>query len=159
MNAEKRVKTRRQSVYEYFEALQLEWIVADLRYRISTKIKDKEFWRRVKEGKKVTIETIADRNQLPTIFTDLDMRAELEKRVYRNNTYPNFLYRNEEDKEAQGYWDLFHYYKHNADIRFEHFGEVRVGKIKAYQVYDTKLKVVYNDEVFELLTSEVSRIL
>lgn len=156
---EQKPKSRHLSIYQFFETLQLEWLIADLRFRISIKAKDKEYWKKVKEGKQLTIEGIADRNSLPTIFTDSDLKADLEKRIYGSGNYPDFHYKDESNKQLQGYWDLLHYYRPGTEVRFDLFGEIKVGKIKTYRVNDPKLKVEHNDEIFDLALAEISRIL
>jgi len=156
---EQKPKSRHLSIYQFFETLQLEWLIADLRFRISIKAKDKEYWKKVKEGKQLTIEGIADRNTLPTIFTDSDLKADLEKRIYGAGNFPDFHYKDESNKQLQGYWDLQHYYRPGTEVRFDLFGETKVGKIDTYRVNDIKLKIKYSDETFDLALTEISRIL
>lgn len=159
MEQVKRPKSRNLSTFQFFEILQIEWLVADLRSRIAVKLKDKEHWKNVKEGKKQTIEAIGDRNQLPTIFTDSDFKASLEKRIYTPNTHPNFHYKDESHKQLQGYWDMLYYYKVGVEVRFERFGEICVGKVKSFQPLSTQIEIDYNEESLKLPISEVSRIL
>lgn len=159
MEQKTREKSRHLSIYQYFEALQVEYLIADLRFRIATKAKDKEYWKKVKDGKKQNIEAIADRNQLPTVFTDSDLKAELERRIYGCGSYPNFHYRDESSKQLQGYWDLIHYYKPGTEVRFEWFSEVKVGRIKNYKPNHTTVSIEIGEEVLEVEIGAVSRIL
>lgn len=159
MEQNRKEKSRHLSIYQYFEILQIEWLVADLRFRIAVKAKDKEFWKKVKEGKKQTFEAIADRNSLPTLFTDSDLKAALEKRIYECEGLPNFHYKDEAAKQIQGYWDQLHYYRPSTEVRFELFGEVRVGTIDKYHPNAEKIKIKYDGETLEVPTKEVSRIL
>lgn len=159
MEQSKKEKTRHLTIYQFFEILQIEWLVADLRFRIAVKAKDKEYWKKVKEGKKQTIEMLADRNSLPTIFTDSDLKADFEKRIYGCGNYPNFHYKDEVAKQMQGYWDMVHYYKVGVEVRFEQFSEVRVGKIKEYRPNADLIKIEYEQEVYDLCIKEISRIL
>lgn len=154
-----KTKTRHLSIYQYFEMLQLEWLIADLRQRIAQRSKDKDYWKRVKEGKRLNIEAIAERNCLPTIFTDSDLRSDIERRIFDNKNFPNFHYKDESDKQLQGYWDMLHYYRKGAEVRFERFGEVKVGVIESYRVNESVIKIRIGEEVIDLCVKEVFRIL
>lgn len=155
----KRPKSRNLSTFQFFEMLQIEWLVADLRFRLSVRSKDKSYWYRVKEGKKQTFEVIAEKNQLPTILTDSDLKTVLESKIYNPKTYPNFHYKDESNKQLQGYWDMQHYYQIGTEVRFEYFDEVCVGKVKSFQPLGTQIEIEYNNELLKLPISEVSRIL
>lgn len=155
----KRPKSRHLSIYQFFEILQIEWLVADLRTRIAVKAKDKEYWNRVKDGKRQTLENIANRNQLPTILTDSDLRSSLEQRIYNVKTHPNFHYKDENNKQLQGYWDLQHYYKIGAEVRFEQFGEIRIGTVAQFNPLERYVTVLYEGKNLKLPISEVCRIL
>src|ERR1700752_3568898 len=97
----KKPKSRNLSTYEYFHFLQGEGIVADLRTRIYPKKKDKEYWAKVKEGKRIAIETIAEKNHLPTIFSDDEMRLIFDQKVYLPEGVPAFTYKDEVNEAAQ----------------------------------------------------------
>ena len=154
-------KSRSLSKYEYFQILQLEWIVADLRFRIYHNEKDKEYWDKVKEGKRVKIEDIGEVNRLPTIFSDQEMLADLQRKIYRTKGHPNFLYKDEKDREIQEPLDLLNYYRAGIDVRYEIDDEVIVGKIKAYLVYAPTITVIDHKTSTErrLSTAEVVRII
>lgn len=154
-------KNRTLSTYEFFEQIQIEYIVAILRARIYTLPHDKKYWNRVAEGKKVTIESITEKNQgLPNIFTDSDLKAALERRVYNDSTYPNFTYRDEDHKKVQEYFDLLHYYAKDSDVRFDIGLGIQHGKVKMYKPLD-KFVVVKDseDNEYKLEVSKVARIL
>lgn len=158
----KKAKSRIQTTYEYFETLQLEWIVCELRTRIYLKQKDKEFWSKVKTGKKVTIETIAEKYILPTIFTDEDLKAEFQRRIFVAGTHPIFIYKNAEDELQQKHWDLFYYYSPNEDCRIDLFGDIKVGKVKDFKPHlGNKITLVLNNTKEEIQTTidRVQRIL
>lgn len=132
---------RKLSTYQFFEILQVEWLIADLRCRIYNDDKDRAYWGRVREGKKAKINNIADKNKLPTIFTDEELCRDLEKRIYNDYSYPNFFYKDENQKKSQGYWDLLHYYSKDREVRYEHLGEVKIGKVVDYTPFDHEIRV------------------
>lgn len=154
-------KSRNLGVYGFFEALQLEWIVADLRLRLYPKPKDKEYWKKVRDGKKRTIEEIGAKNKLPTIFTDDQMKADFNSRVFREQSYPNFFYKDENNRLTQQYHDLMHYYAKDSDVRCEILGEIKVGKVKSFSpLYDKHILIVFKDGAEERVAIEnVTRIL
>ena len=132
---------RKLSIYQYFEILQKEWLVADLRCRIYQNIKDKGFWLKVREGKRVKIANIAEKNKLPTIFDDLELKKDLERAIYNDYTYPNFHYKDEDHMRTQGYWDLLNYYSKDSEVRFEHEGEIKVGKVIEYVPFSKNIRI------------------
>lgn len=122
-------KSRHQSILEFFNNLQLEYIQADIRHKIYPRLKDKTYWKKVMDGKKETIEKLANRNRIPSIFSDEAMLKEFESKVYQTHSYPLFTYRDEQNKQEQGFYDLQYYYYAGADVRVQVFGETKVGKI------------------------------
>lgn len=159
MDNSKKEKTRKLSVYEFFQILQIEWIIADLRVRIYPLETDKIYWNKVKEGKRRIIDNIAEKNMLPTIFVDDEMKRALEHKVYRDKGIPNFLYRDEENKQKQEPLDLIYYYIKGADVRFEYFGELKIGKIKSYIPPNTYCLIEYEDsKELKVELTEVTRI-
>ena len=132
MEVKKNIPSRRLSTFEFFTIIQLEYIVAVLRSKIYVKVKDRVFWKKVAAGKYQTILEIAERNSLPSIFTDSDLSADLNRRVYRVG-YPQFVYKNEEQKLSLEYTDSLYYYAKNSDVRFELNGEVVVAKVVSYK--------------------------
>jgi hypothetical protein len=152
-------KSRNQSTYEFFETLQVEYLNAELRVKIYPKLKDKEYWKKVCEGKKATILDIANRNRLPTVFDDDQLEQALKQRIYRNESYPIFVYRNEDHKNNQEYYDLLYYYNKGAEVRFEYFGEVKVGRVKDYRPFSKEILLSFDDKEDRLPVSKVTRIL
>lgn len=125
----KKEKSRQIGIYQYFEVLQLEWICCELRTRIYKKESDKNYWKRVLEGKRKTIENIAERNKLPTIFDDEDLFLVLKSRIYKDTSYPNFMYKDDIQKASMYDWDLFYYYYKGTTVRYEYYGESLIGVI------------------------------
>lgn len=159
MESQKKSKSRNLSVYEYFNVLQLEWIVADLRIRLYPKKKDKEYWAKVREGKRVIIESIAEKNHLPTIFSDGEMKTSFEAKIYLPEGVPNFVYKDEDNRKAQEPFDLIYYFSKGSEVRYDWYGDVRVGKIKSYVPFADTLAVEYEGADVTLDVKKVSRIL
>lgn len=161
-NEEQKSKSRIIPIYEYFEVLQMEWICADLRLKIYKRIKDKNYYKKVCDGKKIKIESIATKNSLPTIFNDEDLYLELKKRIYRDISFPNFIYFNNQDKILQGHWDLYYYFYPGSEVRFDLFSESKIGHIKSFDPLFPSIVVVnIKDEVedFPIPIEKVTRIL
>lgn len=153
-------RSRKLSIFEFFEILQVEYLVCDLRVRLYTQKRDKEYWRKVAEGKKSTIESIAEANSLPTIFTDNDLKVDLQKRIFKPKGFPDFHYKDENQKMMQEVLDLVHYFNKDADVRAEVYGETKVGKIKFYKPFYSTVTVSFTDGTEEKVRIEdVTRIL
>jgi hypothetical protein len=161
-NIDKKPKSRIIPIYEFFEILQLEWICADLRYKIYKRPNDKSYWKKVCDGKKNTIENIAIKNNLPTIFNDEDLYQHLKGSIYKDTSLPNFMYKDNENKINQGHWDIYYYYYRGSDVRFDLFGESKVGNIKLFDTLNPTLVIVTikGDTVeYSLPIEKVTRIL
>jgi len=159
---ESKAKSRNLPLLEFFEILQLEWIQADLRHKVYPRPKDKLYWKRVMDGKKVNIETLGQRNQLPTIFSDSGMHIDLQKKVYRENSYPIFSYRDHDHELEQSYYDLKYYYNLGADVRIKtENGDVVLGKISReyIPVKHSNLYITIAGQEAEYPISKVTRIL
>lgn len=159
MEPQKKPKSRNLSVYEFFKILQLEWIVADLRVRIYPKKKDKEYWVKVKEGKRVIIESIAEKNHLPTIFSDDEMKRAFEALVYLAEGVPNFVYKDDINRNAQEPFDLLYYFHKGAEVRFDWYSEIKVGKVKSYVAFSDTVTIEFDNQEAPLPISKVTRIL
>src|SRR5690606_3308450 len=119
MNSTNKEKSRNIPLYDFFEILQLEYIVAELRAKIYGKDKDRKYWKRVMSGKKETVQNIADKNNLRSMFEDESYKYMLESKIYNTEGFPNFIYRDEAHKQNQEYYDLLYYYYKDSDVRFE----------------------------------------
>lgn len=161
MNCMDRKKSRNISILSYFNILQIEYLQAELRSKIYPKKKDKKYWgERVMEGKKTTIEEIAERNNIPSIFTDETMLREFQKKIYRDKSYPLFTYRDQEQKEQQEYLDLKYYYYVGSEVRIETLNEVMIGKVsREYTLHDQLVYVEINGKEEKFPVSEVTRVL
>lgn len=103
-------KTRDLTRLEYFEQLQLEYLVAELRGKIYPSVRDKKYYReRVMPGKRHIIEEIAFRNNLPSIFTSQQVLRDFYQKIYAK-PFPLFLYRSNEERERLFPQDFENYY-------------------------------------------------
>lgn len=158
---EKPKKSRHLSILDLFETLQIEWIVSELRHKTYPRIKDKLYWKKVMDGKKASIEKIAEKNSLPTIFTDQEKLREFEKKVYREQSYPIYVYKNAENEMQQSYYDLLYYFYINSDVRVQVYEETKIGKItrEFIPIKDNHVWVTINGKEEKFSINVVTRIL
>ena len=133
-------KTRHLSTYEYLQILQIEYIVAELRKKVYVKKKDRDFYKRVLEGKEKKIKDICLRNSLPSLFEDDTTKAEVYAEVYKAYGYPSFHYKNDEQIQEFKAKDFYYYYYKGADFRVKEGEEVKVGTLVSV---DEENKIVY----------------
>lgn len=126
-------KTRNQSLFEYFESLQLEYVQAELRKKIYITRKHRNFQEKLMGRKKVKIEDIAQRNNLPSIFNNRDEYERFYNRIYNADRYPDFVYANEEQREEFQVRDFESYYNPSSEVKVME-DEVRIGVIKQLPV-------------------------
>lgn len=111
------MKNRSQSFNDFYACLQREYLVAELRYKIYTKEKDKNYYlHREMEGKKQTIEAIASRNNFPSIFTDEWLYGRYRAEIYNDWGLPNFIYRSEEDRLNRRPKDVVAYFHKGVSV-------------------------------------------
>lgn len=151
-------KNRHLPLYNFFEALQLEFLVADLRFKIFPRPKDKEYWKKVKENKKSKIEDIAVRNGLDTIFSNPERWTKKQAELFPNGEKPAFAYRDLSQQQELGYWDEYYYFKIGEYVRV--MNEDIIGKITSFKPFDTYLLVTDDDgNEFKVETNQVRRII
>ena len=83
-------KTRNLSVAEYFDVIQREYYIAEFRRKIYYSPKDKRYYGRVMEHKRVKIEDIAKRNHLDSIFTSESKAAQVRGALFDEFGRPRF---------------------------------------------------------------------
>lgn len=109
---EVKFKSRNLTFMEYFENLQREYLVAELRYKIYVSEKDKKYYlEREMAGKRTTIEDISLRNNLKNIFSSTERREKYMKEIYNEVGLPNFIYRDHLDKEKRSISDTLSYFQ------------------------------------------------
>ncbi len=154
-------KTRDISIIQFFEVLQKEYIVAELRKKIYPKLNDKNYYSRLMSQKKVKIEDISSRNNLPNIFNDEYTKREYYSMVYNTQGIPTFIYRDDAERRKLQGKDFEYYYSLNADVKVVTQTQTVVGKIddtdlEANVVY---VKIKGSKQTVPCHTSNVTRIL
>lgn len=112
------MKNRVQKFSDFFACLQREYLVAELRYKIYPRQKDKDYYlHREMEGKKKTIESISARNNFPSIFNDTWLRDKYKAEIYNEFGLPNFIYRSSEDRENRRPKDILAYFHKGVPVK------------------------------------------
>jgi hypothetical protein len=159
-------KSRDLGFNKYFITLQLEYIVAELRKKIYPDLSGKNKSKEIMAGKMKKIKDIAMRNSLKTIFPDFnlgevsmydeDLRIKLYREIYGGH-YPNFIYRDDDQKRKLGYKDKKCYYMLGTEFQI-----IDTNKTGTLQVVDIENNVCYmrvGDEAIKYKLSEIKRIL
>lgn len=158
-------KSRDQKFYEFFLILQKEYIVAELRKKIYPDAIGKAKSEEIMKGKKKKIFDIAMKNSLKTIFPkmklgteslyDEELRVKLYKEVYGEN-YPNFIYRDENQKMKLGSKDRNCYYMLGCEIKTN---DDLIGSLQDVDFETEKCWVKVNGDIKEYNLDEIRRIL
>lgn len=110
-------KNRTIPFREFYDCLQREYIVADLRSKIYERPKDKEYYIfREMEGKERTIKAIAARNNFPSIFSDETLKKKFESEIYNEWGLPNFIYRSDSDRANRRPKDIVAYFHKGVEV-------------------------------------------
>lgn len=153
-------KDKNQTIIEFLEALQNEYVVAELRSKIYPKQKDKRYWKdRVMQGKKDKIQQIAERNNLPTIFNDQRVKDTVYFNIYDISGFPKFVYKNDEERQELEDKDFNNYYMHNTEFKIDQNGTIAYIKNVDSDTEIAKLEVKDTGAVVERDLGEIARIL
>ncbi len=177
MNTGSTFKDKDQSIYEFYETLQKEYIVCDLRKKIYPREKDKRYYERTLKFKEGKIIDISERNQLPSIFNSESVKKDIVGKIFNEFGLPNFIYRNEAEKQELRNKDIYHYYGEGVEVKVKSEDGIKIGVISmgidvSWDYVDGsqfKQMVINNDEIvcvklrgesesLPILTSRVSRI-
>lgn len=124
------MKNRTLNFNDFFACLQREYLVAELRYKIYMKEKDKEYYlHKEMEGKKKTIESIASRNNFPSIFTDQWLFEKYKSEIYNEWGLPNFIYRSDEDRINRRPSDIISYFHRGVIVNVKTDEGVKPGRV------------------------------
>lgn len=124
------MKNRTLNFNDFFACLQREYLVAELRYKIYMKVKDKEYYlHKEMEGKKKTIESIASRNNFPSIFTDQWLFEKYKSEIYNEWGLPNFIYRSDEDRTNRRPSDIVSYFHRGVIVNVKTDEGVKLGRV------------------------------
>lgn len=139
-------KTRTIPFCEYFDNLQREYIVAELRYKIYPRERDKSYYRdREMLGKRKTIEDISIRNNLTTIFNSPEKYQKFKKEIYNEVGLPNFIYRSEEDRIKRHPQDIINYFYRGIDVSYYKEDELRKGEV-VYTDVNKKICIIKDSD-------------
>ena len=158
--SEENQKTRNLPISEYFEALQKEYLVMEIRSKI---YRDKQYYYDIMDHKASRIKDIARRNALPCIFDDYAVKSELESIVFGKRGLPNFLYRDERARNKFSTRDIRCYYAVGTEVKVhmsESDKDFQIGTIQAFNL-DTMIVTVRLKGGKEVVSSHnnVTRIL
>lgn len=132
----KKYKSRKISFIEYFENLQKEYIVAELRSKIYPNEKDRQYYiEREMRGKRQKIEDISTRNNLDNIFTSQFIKQKFYNEIYPTTGLPNFIYRDEADCKKRGVLDIYNYFAKGILVTVIYNECCMKGKISSVDVY------------------------
>ena len=154
-------KSRNQSLLDFLDCLQKEYLVACLRRNIATTKKDKSYFDYVKTGKQKKINDIANRNYLDTIFTAPELLEEYRKKVHPPFGFPDFQYRDEDDQFKNFERDFYNYYATDSHVRFKSLdNEVLLGTVIIANFEDKGVAIMTKDSSVHVIGKySVSRIL
>lgn len=124
-------KDKNQSILEFFEVLQLEYFICEIRKKIYISQKDKNYYKRVMDFKKNKIEDLSLKNGIPSIFSDEELRIDFIKKTYPKLGLPEFIKCYNNTKLA--IWtenDNNHYYLTGKDIKIVIDDTILVGVLE-----------------------------
>lgn len=111
------MKNRKQKFLDFYACLQREYLVAELRYKIYERQKDKSYYlNKEMLGKKETIESMSVRNNLPSIFTDNWLMSKYKDEIYNDWGLPNFIYRSDNDRAARRPKDIVAFFHKGVEV-------------------------------------------
>lgn len=155
----KKTKTRDLSIFDYYNQLQLEYIVLELRKKIYPSLSDQAYYQRVMTQKAEKINDIALKNYLPSIFSDKQIKKHKYAEVYNEFGLPNFFYKDEEHKHKYSLLDKKYYFLPESEVRVVLDGELKIGKISSVDFNKEKAIVIVEDDKFEVTLNHIARIL
>jgi hypothetical protein len=111
-------KSRNIPLIDFLEALQIEYIVAEIRSKIYYKPKDKSYWKdRVMTGKKDKITHITVNNpSMDNIFNSTDERDRVRGKIIKKFGLPNFHYKDDFQRLELEHKDFYAFFSKGAEI-------------------------------------------
>jgi len=154
---------RKLSIISYFDKLQLEYIINELRRKIYHKKKDKTYYSRVLEQKRQNIEDISSRNKLPSIFNDVNVKKLYYDKIYNEFGLPNFMYRSEAHRAEFELNDIQNYFLVGSEVKFkkEKDNNIYIGTILLFELETKKILIEEreNKKLTSCFVESVARIL
>lgn len=162
------LKSRKLSISEFFDILQEEYIVCELRSKIypsahtnkrGETINPSDYWRSLMCKKKEKIVDLAARNSLFSIFDDKRVMVDFYKRVVPEWGFPKFIYKDDHQRLLQEKWDIHNYYSRGSQVKVLLDSKIRQGVIKNTNFLDNKITIMIDSLLVECELSTVSRVL
>jgi hypothetical protein len=159
-NKSQKLKTRDLSAAQFFETLQLEYLICELRAKIYPQ-KHKDYWRGIAENKKERILDISKRNHdLPCIFSHSFIKEDFQKKVFPEVGFPKFIYRDEAQRLRQERWDWVNYYSVGCSVRiYDNSFFVGLGEVKRVDYENKTAIVLFENEEKELSLHTLTRLI
>lgn len=110
------MKSRDLSIFDFFENLQVEYICAEIRYKIFQKHYS-SYWKKVMSGKEEKIRNIAEKNRLASIFSNKQEYNRIYSKIVPEWGEPVFIYRNKEQKMKLEKWDKLFFFNKNTEVK------------------------------------------
>jgi hypothetical protein len=154
-------KNRDLSPLELFNALQEEWFLAYLRYRIYADKKQKFYNKKLMTFKEEKINDIAAKNRLDTIFTSSEVKLRVRNKVFGERGFPDIRYKNNADRDALEFTDKANYYMKNEEVRVDEGGKYMVGNIIGFNIVNdiVTVKELGSERVDDFPITQVQRII
>lgn len=149
-------KTRHLQFDKYFEILQKEYIVAELRSKIYKKPRDRNYYLfRELPLKRDSIIKIAERNSFKSIFTDLRLYEQYKSEILPEWGLPNFLYRSPLDRKSRRTLDILYYFSKGCEVSVLDRGVILKGKVKSVDLERSKVLVEFENSRSEYISFEL----
>lgn len=123
------VKERNLSTLDYYDLMQKEYIIAEIRRKIYFSPKDKKYYQKVLDYKKNVIEEISVRNSLNSIFNDEILMKKYRDMIYPIKGLPRF---------ELTLLDKVNYYSLDSDVRVDLNDKSLLGKIVSFNIDENK---------------------
>lgn len=154
-------KSRHQTLNEFFEILQQEFIICELRAKIYPLEKHKEYWRGLMLKKKEKIIDIAKKNSLFSIFDDDRIKLDYDRKIIPEIGFPNFIYKDDAQRLLQEKWDIHNYYLPGTEVKVydKDSLKMRNGVIKIVDLPSQRIIIYFDKEEKSYDLELVTRVL
>lgn len=150
-------KSRDISLVDLYSNLQLEYISYFVRSKIYCK-DHTENYKKVCKQKFEKIDIISRKNNLISIFNDVETKLKYINKFLNATGEPNFTYKDDEIRQKMSKWDNFYFFNKGTSVKFVINGEVKLGVITYNNKVDKILTVKDESSKYELHYSCVTRL-
>jgi hypothetical protein len=137
-------KDRHISILEYFNRLQLEYLLYELRTKIYPSSDDKAKFKKVLQFKKDKINDISKKNMLISIFDDEELKRDMTEQLFGSENMPEGF--NKRDK--------YFYYFIGSDFSYNGQG----CRLISYDLFDSTAIIEKNSENISVGLIQIRRI-